>query len=151
MTIMEAVRERLLSQTPLTALVAQRVYSLVLPQNERRASVKLQRIDEDAPQHLRGPAPQRTRVQTTAYVTVAGSADPLAAVEAIGAAIHGDGLGSNATGLVGFVGELGGSPAAFRIRNVRRVLMRGPFYEHDNEWVCVGLQQDYMVDWIALM
>ncbi len=150
MTIMEAVRERLLSQAPLTALVGQRVYQLVLPQNERRSAVKIQSVDDDQLQHLRGPGPQYTRVQAVAYVTVAGNADPLGEVESIGAAIHGDGLGDNATGLFGFIGLLGGSPATFRIRYVKRVLRRGPFYEHDNEVVRVGLHQDYMIDWVNL-
>ena len=151
MTALEAFRERMLTLAPLTALVAQRVYPLVLPQNERRPSVKVETISEDAPQHLRGPQPQQTRIQTVAYVTVSQGHDPLATVEAIGAAIHGDGLGTAASGMFGFIGELGGSPAQIRIMNIRRVLKRGPFYEHNNEVVRVGLHQDYEVQWQSLI
>ncbi len=151
MDLLEAVRDRLLSLTALTTLVEQRVYQNVIPQREVRPSVKLDRISEDAPQHLRGPmAPQTTRVQTCAYVTVKGSTDPFGDVAAVGAAIHGDGLGREASGLFGFSGDIGDSPAEIRILNVRRAYTRGPFYEHENEVVRAGLQQDYLVEWKRL-
>lgn len=151
MTIGDAVRERLLAISALTALVGQRVYPMVIRQGEKRAAVRFQVIDEDAPQHLRGPAGlQTTRVQTDAYVTVSESQTPLTDVEAIAAAIHGDGLGTSASGLFGFVGDLGGSPAQLRIVNVRRAVKRGAMYEHDNEVVRLRVMQDYWVDWKAL-
>ena len=151
MTIGDALRERLLDIGALTALVSQRVYPLVVRQGEKRASVRFQVIDEDAPQHLRGPAGiQTTRVQIDGFVTQSESTTPLTDVEAIADAIHGDGLGTSASGLFGFTGELGGSPAQYRILNVRRALKRGPMYEHDNEVVRLRVQQDYLIDWKAL-
>ncbi len=151
MTIRDAIRERLLDLSPVTALVGQRVYPLVVPQNERRAVIRLQTVSDVEDQHLRGPASIiTTRLQADVYVTVLGSSDPVSEVEAIGAAIHGDGLGTAATGLFGFIGDLGGRRAMIKKMNIRLALRRGPFYEHDNEVVRVGLQQDYWIDWKAL-
>lgn len=150
MTIDQAVREYLLGLGPLTALVASRVYSLQLPQNERRASVKMQGISRDAPQHLRGPRyPAKSRIQVCAYVYESQSSDALGDAEAIMDAVHGDGLGPNATGLFGFVGSIGGSPATFRIANVELAYERGSFYEGDENRK-VGFQRDYLVYWTPL-
>jgi hypothetical protein len=150
-TIGDAVRERLLDITPLTTLVGTRVYPLVLQQNERRAAVRYQVIDGNALQHLRGPAGiQTTRVQIDSYVSWKDSATPLTDVEAVADAVHGDGLGENASGVFGFIGDLGGSPAQMRILNARRVMKRGPLYEYDGDVVRLRVQQDYLIDWKAL-
>lgn len=154
MTLGDAIRERLLAISALTALVAGRVYPLVIRQGEKDAAVRFQVIDENAPQHQRGPVGvTTTRVQTDAYVTAgpnAVSSAPLTDVEAVAAAVHGDGLGEEASGLFGFVGDLGGSPAEYRILNVRRAMKRGPLYEYDNEVIRLRVQQDYLIDWKAL-
>jgi hypothetical protein len=147
----DAVRERLLAISPLATLVSDRVYQLVLKQGERNASVRMLIVDEDAPQHLRGPdGTNTTRFQTDAYVTVGTSTAPFAEVRAVASAIHGDGLGEDASGLFGFIGNVGGSPAHFRILNVRRALKRGPTYEHEGEFVRLRVMQDYWVTWQSI-
>jgi hypothetical protein len=78
------------------------------------------------------------------------SATPLTDVEAVADAVHGDGLGENASGVFGFIGDLGGSPAQMRILNARRVMKRGPLYEYDGDVVRLRVQQDYLIDWKAL-
>lgn len=151
MTFGDAVRERLLAISPLTALVGDRVFAMVIRQGEKRASVRYQFIDENAMQHQRGPVGVRTsRLQTDAFATVEPGATPLTAVEAVADAVNGDGLGENATGMFGFIGDIGGSPAEYRILNVRRAMKRGPLYEYDNEVIRLRVQQDYLIDWKAL-
>lgn len=151
MTVGDAVRERLLAISPLTALVGDRVYPLVIRQGEKRGAVRYQVIDENALQHLRGPAGiQTTRVQIDSYVSFKDSAAPLTDVEAIAGAVHGDGLGEEASGVFGYRGDMGGSPPQIRILNARRAMKRGPLYEYEDEVIRLRVQQDYLIDWKAL-
>lgn len=151
MTLESAIRDRLLALTPLTTLVGTRVFLLAMPQSEKRGSVIVRPVDAVEPQQLRGPAGLNTsRIQTDAYVTFGVSADPAADVAAIAAAVHGNGLGPNATGLFGWIGDLGGSPAQFLVRNVRLALRRGPMDEYEDERRYARVQQDYYVDWTAV-
>ena len=151
MTIHDALRERALDITPLTALIGQRVYPAKLTQGERRPSVVFQCFRAGQGQHLRGPVGiQETRLQADVYVDEASSDDPFSDANAIMEALYGDGLGPTASGLFGFVGDLGGSPATLRILNVADVLTRGPLSDQDNEVVRVRLQQDFLVHWKAL-
>lgn len=151
MFLEDAIRERLLSLSPLASLVGTRIYPGILPQGEVRASVTLQNVDKVIGQHLRGPVyPGESRLQTVAYVTASQSTDEWNEVQRIGAAIFGDGLGEDATGLFGFIGSIGGSPAAFRIANVSCPYSRGPYYEFDNEVRRCCFHQDFYVKWSPL-
>ena len=146
MTIEQAIVERLKDQASVTALVGTRIYQLVLPQRPTLPAVRVQVIDEDDPQHLRGPVgKQQSRIQVDAYGAEAAG---YVAVAAIAAAIHGDGLGGSATGLSGFVGDVGGSPAEIHIAAVQR-LTRSPMYEA-GELRLVRIRQDYRVTWAEI-
>jgi hypothetical protein len=110
-TVDEALRDRLLSLTPVTALVSTRIYCLILPQAFNPPAIRIQRISQLEDMHLRGPVNVfRARVQVDSIGLTRSSA------EAVDAAVQGDGLGSYATGLKGFKGPIG-SPA-FVIRAI---------------------------------
>jgi len=105
MTVAAAIRARLLDLAPVTALVSARVYVLRLPQSPALPAVRVQQIDAVDPFHFRGPnGLSRARVQVDSV------GDTVAEAEAVDAAVYGDGLGSDATGLAGWFGALG-SPA----------------------------------------
>lgn len=147
MTLADAVKARLLDIAPLTALVGQRVFELTLPQNERRAAVRYFVVGTTRPRHIRGPINHfDQRVQVDAYVPIAGSTDPLAAARDIGAAVLGDGLGSDATGLAGWSGVIDGSPDAIHIFDVD-VLNDGELMYEDDEQLRVRLRQEFRVHW----
>lgn len=103
MTVDQAVRARLLVVTPLTTLVSTRIYTVILPQNPTLPAVRVQRISQVEPMHLRGPVNlYRARVQVDAVATTKAGAD------AVDAAVQGDGLGDVATGLKGWMGTISG-------------------------------------------
>lgn len=113
MNIATAIRERLLEMAPLTALVGARVYVDVLGQKPTLPAVRVQRIDEDEDMHLRGPVGvHRARVQVDAVGTSKASAD------AVDEAVRGDGLGTGATGLLGWAGSVGGSPGVIDVLSI---------------------------------
>lgn len=101
MTAGEIVRTRLLALPAVTALVGTRIYLFALPQNTTGVTaIRVQRISELMPGHLRGYRPlRRARVQ------VDSAAPSMAQAMAIDAAALGDGAGS---GLAGFAGEMNG-------------------------------------------
>lgn len=146
-----AIVERLLDITAVTAIVSDRVFMLKLPQGETRASLRVQRIPGPRPQHLRGPdGTYRTRVQVDAYVAEAPGVDAYTSVTTLADAVRGDGLGDGASGLFGWRGTLGGSPATVQIHNIE--VMHGdaaPFYE-PGELRQLRIEQDYLVHWSAL-
>ena len=105
MTVAEAVRERLLDCAAVTALVSTRVWKDVLPQKPTLPAIRVTRISQVEPMHMRGPVGVNVaRVQVDSIATTKASA------EAIDEAVNGDGLGAGATGARGWVGSLG-SPA----------------------------------------
>ena len=111
MTVDTAIRERLLSLTPVTTLVSTRIYCVILPQGFNSPAIRVQRIGQLEEMHLRGPINVfRARVQVDSVGRTK------AEVDAVDMAVQGDGLGSNATGLKGFKGNIG-SPA-FVIRAI---------------------------------
>jgi len=145
-TIEQAIRERLLELTPLTALVSSRVYQLKLPQAPTLPAVRLQQISEVDTFHLRGPNRLLiTRLQVDAYANEASGTNPYDVAAAVARAIHGNGLGPTATGLSGWFGNIGGSPVAIRVEMIKRVT-RQPLYEAD-ELRLVRIRQDYRVHW----
>lgn len=145
MTPEEAVAARLLAVMPVTAIVDDRVFMLKLPQGENRAALRVQAIPGLRDQHLRGPVGmERTRVQVDSYVCEAPSVDAYAQARTLAAAVRGDGLGASASGLWGWIGELGSPPT--RIHNVELLVDGSPEYEAD-ELERVRIRQDYMVHW----
>jgi hypothetical protein len=148
MTIEQAIRERLLDITPLTALVSTRVYQLKLPQAPTLPAVRIQQISELDEFHFRGPDHLLvTRLQIDAYANEASGTNPYDVAAAVANAIHGDGLGPQASGLSGWTGQSVGSPVAIHVAFVKR-LSRQPMYEAD-ELRLVRIRQDYQVHWWA--
>jgi len=94
MTISAAMRQLILTLGDVSALVGSRVYVLMLPQSFTPPAVRVQRIDESEPMHLRGRDElRRARVQ----VDSVGSGGSVA--EDVDAAIH--------AGLRGYQGTVG--------------------------------------------
>lgn len=111
MTVDTAIRERLISLTSVTSLVQDagatwpRIYTVILPQGVKLPAIRIQRIGQIEEMHLRGPINVfRARVQVDSVGATKAQADE------VDAAVQGDGLGSNATGLKGFKGTIGTSP-----------------------------------------
>lgn len=120
MTITEAVRALLLQLTPVSALVATRVYQMKTPQRPTFPLLRLQRVDDLEDLHLRGTSGvRRARIQVDAMVDESTTADPCASANALMAAVHGGGDGTGLCGWSGFVGTpaveiLGIMPAGLR-------------------------------------
>lgn len=145
MTIEQAVYERLLTLSPVTALAGTRIRQLILRQGEVLPAVRLQKIGTDmVQQHQRGPLVDRvSRIQIDAFVEVVGEWYTVASQ--LMEAIHGDGLGPNATGIFGFSGVISG----LTVNNVRFAGGAGPHFEHGERRIA-RLQRDYFVDWKAV-
>jgi hypothetical protein len=149
-TVEEAVVERLLALSSVTALVSTRVYQLRLPQRPTLPAVRVQQISESEPYHLRGAVNlYRTRIQVDAYAAEASGSDPYASANAVASAIQGDWLaGSPPNGLSGWQGMAGGSPSTLQVVFSERIDRR-PMFAAD-ELRLVRVRQDYMVTWKAL-
>jgi len=108
-TVLQAIRTRLLAQPPLTTLVAARVYTLTLPQNfDGPNAIRLVRVSELGLSHLRGTTgltPLRLQVDT--FVRE-GAGDAYDQACAIDAAARGTFVAGVATGLAGFRGTVNG-------------------------------------------
>ena len=147
MRLGDAIQARLLAIADLSALVESRVYELVLPQNEKRASVRFQVLGTPRPSHFRGPINHvMQRVQVDHYVPTS-AADPIATVHAMGDAAIGNGLGPQASGLYGWAGVLGGSPdTPIHIFAVELTNDGDQTYEED-AILRIRLRQEYRVHW----
>lgn len=126
MTVEEAITVRISALAAVVALAGSRVYLDKLPQSPTYPAIRVQLVDDPASFHLRGPdGLSRARVQVDHYVdeAVSGS-DPYASVEALETATRGDGLGTAATGLSGWIGSVGSPPfvvrGCFRTNRLRR-------------------------------
>jgi hypothetical protein len=97
-----AVKTRLLACTPVTALVAGRIWTLNFPPSPTLPGVLVQGWELPTRTHLRG-----TSALKTARIQIDVLAETLAAAEAVDAAIVGDFSGGSATGLEGFAGAAG--------------------------------------------
>lgn len=133
MSIEAVVRSVLLGFAPVTALVGQRVYTKMLPPTVTLPAIRVQRVSEVEELHLRGPGNlRRARVQVDA---VGGSG---ADVEAVAAAVHGDGV---TTGLRAFRGTESGI----------RIVLAAPAGLRDDyigeEMRQFRVMRDYMVTW----
>jgi hypothetical protein len=135
-TLTAAIRTRLLAQSALTALVGTRVYALVIPQQPTLPAIRLQQIGRDEPMHLRGPVTVfRARLQVDAIAYSKETAD------AVDAAIDGDGLGPDATGLKGWTGEIGSPP--FAVKAILPADVREMY--HPEELKQYRISRDYFV------
>lgn len=143
MTPEAAVIEVLGTMADVTSLVSVRIYQLRLPQKPTLPAIRVQLISEPTDYHLRGGSGMyRSRVQVDAYAVEASGQNPYVTATDLGEAIHGDDAGS---GLSGWTGLVGGSPAQLRIHAIQRV-DRQVGYE-DEELREVRDRQDYLVHW----
>lgn len=142
MTVTSAVCTRILSLTAVTNLVGQNVYALVARQGVRKF-VRVQRVGgAGRAQHMRGESNAvAARVQVDVYTPEQSGIDPFARASAISDAIRGDGDG---TGLSGFAGDIGGSPA-FRIDAILTEGEAREEIEVDGATRWARVSQDYMV------
>lgn len=102
MSIVEAIRTRLLAISGVTALVLTRVHAQVLPQSPTLPALRVQRVSEVEDMHQRGSAGLlRARVQVDTVTT-----SNRAAAVAIDEAVDGNGAGSGLKGWRGVVGSL---------------------------------------------
>lgn len=135
-TAAELVRTRLLALSAVTALVGQRVRTMVLAENETYPAIRVQRVSEVEPMHMRGSVGAlRSRVQVDTYATTYASA------RSIDAAVHGDGSGS---GLGGFSGDIGSTHVDL-IRSMNAV----DGYEGDQPDRLVRIMREYEVQYRA--
>lgn len=87
MTVEIATRAHLLTVSAVSAIVATRIYQLVLPQKPTLPALRLQLIDQPIGYHQRGPdGATRSRLQIDAYGSAA-VADPYGAVLALADAV----------------------------------------------------------------
>lgn len=146
MTAVEAVIERLEGLTALTALVATRIFNSVASEGCASPFVVVRNISDRREQHLRGMTDLTVdRVQVDFYVDETSGADAKGQANAGGDIIFGDGNGPNASGLAGWVGTVGGSPATAAILNVSPAGRRDEMeFDEVRRW-CDS--QDFMVSW----
>lgn len=142
MTILEAVRLRLLAIADLTALVGQRIYVLKFPQHAIWPAVRLQLVSTVEPMQLRGSGGfYRGRVQVDAVAEEGDATDPYATARDVLDAAHGDYVGGVSTGLSGWTGSVG-SPAA----DIEAVIPALRIEDYDpDEHRQVRMSQDYFV------
>jgi hypothetical protein len=92
---------RLEDVSAVTSLASTRIYNGILPQSPTLPTIRVQRISEDEPMHLRGSSGiYRTRVQID---SIAGAGNPIGSAHALDAAVHGNGSGSSLIGWTGTV------------------------------------------------
>lgn len=104
MSVVGALITRLEGVSPVTALVSTRIYQGVLPQSVTLPAIRMQRIGQDEPLHLRGfSGLMQTRVQVD---SVGGGGNPISAAQAVDAVVFGTGAGSSLVGWRGTVGSI---------------------------------------------
>ena len=146
MTAADVVVERIGQLAAVTEIVSDRVFQLKLQQGVLFPAVLVRHISGPLDYHLRGPVTwQRTRIQVDAYADETSGGDPLVTAQALADAIEGDGLGSSASGLGGWIGMAGGSPPLVRVSGVLRI-DEGQGYDPE-ELRLVRVWRDYMVHW----
>lgn len=144
----EIVRDRLLTLTSVTSLVAMRIWCALLKQGNQSAAVRVSLVP-GAPEavHLRGRSSVIVdRVQVDAYAYEKTSSDPLGDARAIALAAYGDMVGGVATGLIGWSGSLG-SPGVLvdAIQSASRPIEMF-LADELRQWV---VSQDYYVQYRA--
>jgi Protein of unknown function (DUF3168) len=107
----EAVLARLLAIPAVTAIVGTRIWLVMLPQSPVTPCVRVQQISQiDEGQHQRGGGGSRgwARVQVDAVTAVDDPGNAYDTARDLTEAIHGDGRGDGATGLLGWRGTSDG-------------------------------------------
>ena len=142
MSPVEAVRGRLLTLTPVTALVSTRIYPMKLPQSPTLPAIRLMLVGVIEFLHFRGTDLMwRARVQVDAVAKEASGINAYAQVQAIAAAVHGRFVGGVATGLCGWAGTVGSPPC-----RVAAMIPDGRIEGYDpDELQQVRVSQDYVV------
>ena len=101
MTVVAAVVTRIESLAAVVALAGSRISATHIDQDSEMPAVGVYLVGKIWGQHLRGPDNIKTaRIQVDSVATTKAEADELAI------AVRGDGLGPQATGLLGFKGRL---------------------------------------------
>lgn len=146
MTGVEVVIDRLKQISGLTALVGSRVYNAVAPQRATAPFVVVRNISDMRDPHMRGLIDLgRTRVQVDAYVDEVSGTGAKAQVNTIADLIFGDGNGTSASGLCGWIGDVGGSPATARVSAVFHAgRVEDEEFDERRRW---RVRQDFMVHW----
>lgn len=149
MVVEEAVIARVLSLSAVTTITGTRWWLIRLPQRPVYPAGRVTLIDEVVPFHLRGPVgTNAARIQVDLYVDEATAAaagvNPYAQISALSEAVQGNGLGPQATGLLGWKGTIG-SPA-FRVLGVFRSAELGIRYDPD-ELKVLTKTHEYVVHW----
>ena len=139
MIVESAIVDRILSLSAVTALVGTKVRVLALRQGER-IGVRVQRVSEFEPMHLRGTSGLiSARIQVDSVAPEASQVDPFADAAEIDAAVKGDGAGS---GLSGWKGTFG-SPATLTVFGIMPMDAR-PEYDSAARGL-VKIMRDYLV------
>lgn len=119
MTVEVLISHRLIADAGVTALVAGRVYLLMLPPDPTLPAIRVQVIDEPQGSHLRGLQDlTRARVQVDAFADEE-SADPYGEVAAISEAVD--------SALINGLSWTAGSPASRRMVFVERIDRRSMY------------------------
>lgn len=144
MTVVEALRARALSLTPVTALASTRLYPLAFPQSCVWPAARFAQIGRTEFMHLRGSSRvNRARIQVDSVADVAGDYDPYVMAHALAAAIHGDGQYESATGLNGWRGDIG-SPAFVVTGILADPAGEREFFDEDGDQRRVRIVRDYL-------
>ena len=142
--------ERLDSVTAATTLVSTRIYAVNPPQKPTTPYLRVQRISSPHEQHLRGPHyPAAYRFQVDSCAAESDGGDPLGVVQALAAAVIGNGLGPEASGLFGWIGTLGGSPMTIAVSNVELLHAGEPEFFPD-ELRMMRVRMDFLFYWSPL-
>jgi hypothetical protein len=146
-TVEEAIAERLLEISAVTALVDSRIWVVENPQSPTHPSIRVAPITDMRGHHLRGPhGVQTASVQIDMYVSLDNDVDPYAQITELGSAVCGDGLGTQASGLDGWIGRIG-SPG-FVVRECLQTMRYSPRVDAD-ELRTLTLTQEFYVRYEA--
>lgn len=139
MTIVPAIRTKILTLSAVTAIASTRVWSLAFPTNATFPAVRITEIDKVEVMHLRGPQGfWRARVQIDCAAGKE-SSDPYGTARSLAAAVRGNFTGGGPTGLLGW----SGTSAGVDITGVEHVDTR-EFFEGDERNVAT-VSADYYV------
>ena len=139
MTLLEALRDRLLTLTPVTDLTGSRIYTLKFPQSVTAPALRLQEIDRVSTMQLRGDVTlRRSRVQIDAIESETHGPDPYDTAHALAEAVKGSLASGTPSGLVGVKGDLSGVPVAAILTDSERELF-------DSETRMIRVELDLLV------
>jgi len=138
MTLIEALRDRLLACPPVVAKVNTRIYALKFPQSLTAPAIRMFEVDRVSDMHLRGDVGlRRARVQIDC-VEAELHGDPYDGAHQLADAVRGDLTSGTPSGLVGFQGVQSGLRIAGVLADTER-----EFWDADANLVRV--EQDFVV------